>query len=167
MSGNNRPNAQFYSGGASQQVSLRSFADAPLTFIAQSTGNFMRRHYIMTMAWALGLVIVTMGKGYASDAETSRQFDAALDEADRIEQTHVSNAFQRSDALSQQYYRAKGWFSCDARCQTVYAKYLDAQQQLKEAQVRSIPINLRCGAACRACTKFCPWLPTGTSRANF
>jgi len=131
---NGNHNTQFYSGTSSQQVSIHSFTEAPVLFIANSTKNFMQRHYIMSSLWALGLLIVTFARGYATDMDTQVRFDKALDEADRIEQTHLNEAYNNKQAMYQYYYRSKGWFSCDARCQTAYNKYLDAQQQLKEAK---------------------------------
>lgn len=127
-------NNQFYSGGSSQQVSIHTFSDAPMTFIATTTKNFMQRHYMMTLLWAIGLLIVTLGRGYTVDPNTRREFDIALDEADRIEQTHLNEAYMRMESQYQRYYRSKGWFSCDAYCQSNYQDYLTAQQQLNDAK---------------------------------
>jgi len=131
---NSNSNNQFYSGSSSNQISTGSFVDAPMTFIAQATTNFMRRHYIMTFLWALGLLLVTMGKGYAIDPNTEHEFNKALDEAEIIEQTHLNDAYLNNEAMYQRYYRSKGWFSCDAYCQSNYQDYLRAQQQLADAK---------------------------------
>ena len=132
--GNNNNN-NFYSGSSSNQVSVGSFVDAPITFIATSTINYMQKHYIMTFLWALGLLIVTMGKGYTIDPNTYSKFEDALDEAEKIEQTHLNDAYLNNEAMYQRYYRSKGWFSCDSYCQSNYQDYLRAQQQLSDAKV--------------------------------
>eukprot|EP00484_Ammonia_sp_Unknown_P000200 CAMPEP_0197023068 /NCGR_PEP_ID=MMETSP1384-20130603/3862_1 /TAXON_ID=29189 /ORGANISM="Ammonia sp." /LENGTH=304 /DNA_ID=CAMNT_0042451227 /DNA_START=47 /DNA_END=961 /DNA_ORIENTATION=+ len=126
-------NNQFYQP-SNQQISVASFADAPMTFIATSTANFMQRHYVMTILWALGLLIVTMGRGYTVDDTTEFNYNKALDEAERIEQKHVSEAYVHEDAMYQRYYRSKGWFSCDAYCQQNYQDYIRAQKRLKDAK---------------------------------
>jgi len=88
----------------------------------------------MTTLWAVGLIIVTLGRGYAIDAKTGQKFSAALDEADLIEQTHVNEAHLQMEAAYNRYYRSKGWFSCDSYCQTQYQSYLKAQEQMKDAK---------------------------------
>ena len=133
--GNNNNNSQFYSGSSAQQVSVHSFANAPMTWIAKTTLNIMQRHYIMTFLWAIGLLITSLAKGYTIDPNTAREFDNALDEADRIEQTHVNEAYMNNEAMYQRYYRSKGWFSCDSYCQSNYQQYLQSQQQLRDAKV--------------------------------
>eukprot|EP01083_Nonionella_stella_P052602 139523_1 len=124
---------QFYSGNANQ-VSVHSFTNAPMTFIATTTVNFMQRHYMMTFLWAVGLLIVSLARGHAVDAPTQKEFDHAMDEADRIEQTHLNDAYLNQQAQYDRYYRSKGWFSCDSYCQTNYQRYLDAKQQLADAK---------------------------------
>eukprot|EP00483_Globobulimina_turgida_P001394 UN01396 len=57
-----------------------------------------------------------------------------MDTADRIEQTHVNEAYINQQAMYQRYYRSKGWFSCDRYCQTNYQDYLKSQQQLSDAK---------------------------------
>eukprot|EP01083_Nonionella_stella_P298182 1012375_1 len=127
-------NNQFYSGSSSNQVSIHSFTNAPAQFLLTATTNFMRRHYIMTFLWALGLLIVSLAKGYAVDADTQYKFDIAMDEADKIEQTHLNEAYINEQSMYQRYYRSKGWFSCDTHCQNNYQHYLKSQQQLKDAK---------------------------------
>ena len=132
----------FYQAPSNQQVSVHSFTNAPITFIAKTTINFMQRHYMMTFLWAIGLLIVSFAKGYTVDPNTQYEFDKALDEAERIEHTHLNDAYINSDAQYQRYYRTKGWFSCDAYCQQTYRDYLESQQQLSDAKVCKLSIDI-------------------------
>ena len=132
---NNNQNGQFYGAPPSTAVSVASFANAPITFIATSTKNFMQRHYIMTMLWAIGLLIVSLARGYTVDHETEIIFSDALYEADKIEQNQLNEAYLNQESKYQRYYRSKGWFSCDAYCQSNYQDYLRAKEQVNDAKV--------------------------------
>ncbi len=64
-------NPAYYPGSQRQVTSLD---DSPGLYIAKAAGGFVRRHYVWSSLYFIGMLVVAFAKGYAVDGKTTRQF---------------------------------------------------------------------------------------------
>jgi len=105
-----------------------------VAFLVQRQINWARRHPIWASLWALGLFLTAFVNGVAVNPSSQEEFFDDIDRANGIFYNDVYTAAQREKAAYDIYYRSKGWFSCDDRCNANYDAYLRAQDALGQQQ---------------------------------
>jgi len=120
---------------AHAEVDLRNESAGQV--IVHSATNFVKRHYVVSSFWMIGLVVTLLATGYTVDGKTKVQYQQELQNARDIEETEVAVAYDRLQATYDRYYNSKGWFwRCDSDCTANYEAYLHERDRVYEAEAQ-------------------------------
>eukprot|EP00516_Mucochytrium_quahogii_P003425 CAMPEP_0203757070 /NCGR_PEP_ID=MMETSP0098-20131031/10221_1 /ASSEMBLY_ACC=CAM_ASM_000208 /TAXON_ID=96639 /ORGANISM=" , Strain NY0313808BC1" /LENGTH=215 /DNA_ID=CAMNT_0050649183 /DNA_START=101 /DNA_END=745 /DNA_ORIENTATION=- len=111
MSGHRR-----HSGTAETQLSV----DDVSTALIRHGVAFAKRHYVMTSAYIVGVVIMLFAGGFAVSMEQEQKYERILSQIDLKRMHRAQVAAQNAEY---NYRESKGWFSCDNHCMANYEEY--------------------------------------------
>eukprot|EP00937_MAST-01D_sp_MAST-1D-sp2_P001371 g1371.t1 len=95
------------------------------TLMLRAGVNFAKRHYVLSSAWVVGLLLLQFGTGFTVSPEAQAQHDAIVATIDTEAHTLAEKHLWKAES---EYYNAKGWFwSCDDVCQKKKGKFERAQ----------------------------------------
>ena len=102
--------------------------DRVLHLVALSAKRIVRKHYVLSSMYVLGLLVAALATGYHVDSQSAEVYEEKMNHASHVTSTeilHIIDQVKRADNL---YYQSKGWFSCDEVC----TKHYERLQLLKE-----------------------------------
>lgn len=115
-----------------QQIAILPEVSDVVGFVARGAGQFARRHKIVTGSYLLGIaVLLFFSTGIPLTLQQRKQYERLLGEVDMEAEWNVNQDFLLARS---NYYRSKGFFTCDKRCQYFKGLLSEAEQQLKEVQ---------------------------------
>jgi len=104
---------------AANQLAVLDPGEAAATAVgvlAKATLRTAKDHPKITGGWALGLVLVAFGTGFAVTPEAAARYERGMQAVDLSEP--IGRAAHRLSRAQRAHYDASGWFwSCDSRCQ--------------------------------------------------
>jgi len=91
--------------------------------------NFAKRNKKLTGTWLLGLFLLCFATGLAVAPEQEEKYSQIVS---KIDHDKTLRAERQLYIAEEEYYRSKGWFSCDAYCMEKYNRMLEAESTYKK-----------------------------------
>jgi hypothetical protein len=92
----------------------------PLTRVTSSVIRLVRKHYILSGVYVIGLILAVIGSGLSVTAHQRSLYEERMSHAISITATDISQLNKDLRKFEQLYYANKGWFSCDETCTKFY-----------------------------------------------
>lgn len=102
------------------------------TALFRTGAGVVRRNPIKTTLYILGIVLCVFFSGLSV---TDNQRDDYYREMEKLDYRRIEELREDAQVAYDRYYRHKGWFSCDERCQTYREEY-QLSKTLYESSVR-------------------------------
>lgn len=88
----------------------------PLTLVTSPVIRLVRKHYILSGVYVIGLILAVIGSGLSVTAHQRSLYEERMSQAISITATDISRLNNDLRKFEQLYYANKGWFSCDETC---------------------------------------------------
>mmetsp|Transcript_73947 Transcript_73947/g.154121 ORF Transcript_73947/g.154121 Transcript_73947/m.154121 type:complete len:293 (+) Transcript_73947:87-965(+) len=98
--------------------------------VVSGTTNFVKNRPVTVSVWVLGLALAAFANGFAVSDLQEEAYSIAKQQAQEVESGEYASALRNFRRAEDAYYNAKGWFSCDAKCQRAKDKMAFAQQEV-------------------------------------
>ncbi|KAF4655447.1 hypothetical protein FOZ61_007566 [Perkinsus olseni] len=89
--------------------------------------KFIKKHYIVSSMYIIGLIVAVFGTGFHVDPITAARYHKTLDHVDLVQGRQYRTVVQKLDRAERDYYNS--WFSCNDECQAKYRKVEDLRDQ--------------------------------------
>ena len=114
-----------------QQVSIRPQSVGAMTneIIVKPLASVMKRYPVITVSWALGLMVLIFATGTELSPREAKEYSAALEAIDfeGLEKLRIEMEVSR-----QIYERSRGWFwACESECQKNRKEYEEKRQSFE------------------------------------
>ncbi|EER03030.1 hypothetical protein Pmar_PMAR026784, partial [Perkinsus marinus ATCC 50983] len=104
--------------------------DMSIVTVAANAGlKFVKKHYVISSMYIIGLLVALFGTGFHVDPITAARYDQTLEHIDVVQGRQYRSVMQKLDRAERDYYNSKGWFSCNDECQANYQKVQDLRDQ--------------------------------------
>jgi hypothetical protein len=98
--------------------------------------RLVRKHYILSSMYAMGMLAVFLGTGLAVDYASGARYDQKMLHVSQVTSTELSRAFDMARRSDELYYRHKGWFSCDATCTKYYDESVKSRAKFEAIKAK-------------------------------
>jgi hypothetical protein len=123
--------SQRFSSSRDQELSqAREFDEASTVLIKIGTG-FVRRNPIKVSLYLMGVIICLIFSGWKVSMEQRQEFEEEIQKVDFELTTRLSI---ETDYAYNQYYRSKGWFTCNDRCQEHWKNYQSLKKEFENVK---------------------------------
>ena len=96
--------------------------------------NRIKKHYIMSSIYFVGLLAAVIGSGLSVTNEQRSVYEQQVSRAQTITGTDLTRLARELYINEQLYYKHKGWFSCDSTCMVYHDKCEGLRRQLKSVK---------------------------------
>lgn len=110
----------FMSSERDRQIAQARQLDEASTFLIKAGVKVVKRNPIKVSMYLLGLLLCLFFNGWAVSEVQQVEFSKELEKIDYDKLVQLEHDVSRAYVP---YYRSKGWFSCDATCQSHKAHY--------------------------------------------
>lgn len=123
------------------QSDLKKVDDIDIGAIVVSTVTSVVKNRPVTVSlWALGLLIAAFANGFPVDEATQESYSITMQHAMDVDAKQLNKAMAELQRADDKYYNAKGWFSCDDRCQKAKDKADMARADVQRIQAKKAQI---------------------------
>lgn len=119
------------SSARDRQLQTAKEFDNASTVLIKLGADVVKKNPIKTGAYLLGLLLCLFFSGLTV---TQPQREAFYQDLKQIDHERLDSLQSDVQTAYGMYYRSKGWFSCDQRCQIFYTEYQDATQLYQKAK---------------------------------
>ena len=113
-----------------QQDVTQLESDKALTLIGRQATKLIRKHFIVSSLYFLGIAIAVLGSGFAVDPGTAAEFHDRIVRVNEMTSAEMQRIGQKLLVAEELYRRHKGWFTCDQECTRYYQQSLRLREQL-------------------------------------
>ncbi|KAF4675099.1 hypothetical protein FOL47_008274 [Perkinsus chesapeaki] len=132
------------SGTAVQQSRSRRNTNDSIVSVAANAGfKFMKKHYIISSMYIIGLIVALFGTGLHVDPLTAARYNKTLEHVDVVEGKQYRTVLHKLDMAERDYYNSKGWFTCNDECKKNYERVQDLKDQkaVVESKIYELQLN--------------------------
>jgi hypothetical protein len=119
------------SSGRDRQLQTAKELDKASTVLIKVGVDAVKRNPIKTGAYLLGLLLCLFFNGLTI---TQPQREAFYQDLKQIDHDRLDSLQSEVHTAYNMYYRSKGWFSCDQKCQMFYTEYQNVDQLYQVAK---------------------------------
>jgi hypothetical protein len=114
---------------------VRATTAKPLSVLASGIGGYLRKHYVISSLYFIGLFVALLGTGFTVTDDQRATYETRVSEAVSLTASELSRLNRELHRNEQLYYENKGWFSCDEKCMKYYNRCESIRLQLNDVKV--------------------------------
>lgn len=111
-------------------------ADRAALALGSRIARAVRRHYVISSVYVLGIIIALLASGFSVDEHTLGLFEAKMTKASDMTSNDMIQALTTLKDAERAYFQSKGWFTCDAICTENFEKVKALRSNLQIVRER-------------------------------
>lgn len=123
-------------------VLARAPVTKPLATIASGFSMVIKRHYILSSFYVIGLLVAVVATGFSVTDVQRATYESRVSQATSLTASELMNLHRELQRSEQNYYESKGWFSCDEKCTKYYNRCEAIRLKLNAAKQKRDQILL-------------------------